>query len=176
MKLENSQDRVYALQSLLAIPHKILSRHDIENIAEYVLYELCHNDCLELNRAAYFVDNPDFNQFKGIAGISRDEHQAENYCIWNDSEKFCRLMQNSPFNGKVKNITVQSQKRSKQTESEFIDIIAKQLDVKNHEFHVLDIRHGNRGFFMYQPVKNHSKEMQSLIADAVSFLAFCPLF
>jgi len=177
MKLEsNSQDRLYALQTLLRIPHKILSRHDIDNMAEYVLYELCNNACLELDQAAYFVDNPDFNQFRGIAGVSRKECPVERYCIWDDSEKFCMMMRNSSFNTKVKNIAMPSQKNSKQTESEFVEQIIKQLAFTNHDFHVLDIKHGNRGFFMYQPTGGHSKELSDLVADAVCFLGFCPLF
>lgn len=176
MKLENGQDRLYSLQTLLKIPHKILSRHDIDNITEYVLYELCHSTCLELDQAAYFVDNPDFNQFKGIAGVSRKEHPAESYSIWDDSEKFCTLMRDSALNTKVKNISIQSQKNSKKTEPEFISDIAKQLEFKTHNFHVLNIKHGNRGFFMYQPTKSHSKELSDLISNAVCFLGFCPLF
>lgn len=176
MKLENNYDHVLALQSLIALPQKILSRHDMNNLTECVLYELCHNSCLGLNQAAYFVDNPDFDQFKGIAGISRSEHPTENYCIWDDSEKFRDCMNQSHFNEKVKNILTKSQKKSTKAESEFVSDIAKELEFKNHNFHVLDIKHGNRGFFMYQPIKNNSKELQSLIADAVSFLGFCPLF
>lgn len=176
MKLENNQNRLYALQSLLEIPNKILSRCDIENITEYVLYELCHNDCLELDQAAYFVDNPDFNQFRGIAGIVRNEHPREQYCIWDDPEKFKSIMSNSEFNKKVKNIISQSQKHSKIVESEFVNSIAKQLEFKNPEFHVLNIKHGNRGFFMYQPTKIQSKDIQELITNVVSFLGFCPLF
>jgi len=176
MNFENNYDHVYALQSLVALPHKILSRHDVDNLTEYVLYELCHNSCLKLDQAAYFVDNPDFNQFRGIAGISRSEHPEENYCIWSDSEKFRHFMDQSDFNEKVKSIVTKSQKSSNKTESEFMNNVAKELEFKSHNFHVLDIKHGNRGFFMYQPMKNHSKELQNLVANAVSFLGFCPLF
>ena len=58
------------LNTLSKLPRKMLSLKGQENVTEFVLHELCHKNCFNLDKAAYFVDNPDFDCLKGMAGFA----------------------------------------------------------------------------------------------------------
>jgi hypothetical protein len=176
MKLENGSDGLRNLQDLLRIPQKILSRTDLDNITEFVLHELCYNDCLQLKKAAYFVDNPDFNYFRGIAGIDRTELRKGPYCIWDEVGQFSQDMNNSIFNQKVKHVSLNSPRFSQQNESELLQKIATDLLLNNHYFYTWDMRHGNQGVFLYEPDHEPEKEMKEVLEQAACILGFCPLF
>src|SRR5689334_1067630 len=98
MKQEKELSKLYILHTLVSIPKKILASHDIENLTELVLHELCDKKCLDLERAAYFVDNPDFNFFRGITGIDRIEIVNGDQSHWDNHEDFTVSMRKSPFN------------------------------------------------------------------------------
>ena len=69
----NPERSALVLGNILKIPKKLLSAQHVDNVAEFVLHERSHENCFNLRRAAYFVDNPDFNCLKGIAGFCRKE-------------------------------------------------------------------------------------------------------
>ncbi len=174
MKLENSHDIVCCLRSLLCIPHKILSFGHHDNLTAFVLHELCHDACLNLDRAAYFIDNPDFNCFKGISGIDRvQEEKIKMEDVWKNPDDFKKHMHNSAFNKKVRDVQKPSTKN--QNEEDFINTMADYLSLHNHKYHAWDIKHGNRGYLLYEPAKNQAEEFAELMPYAVSLLAFCPI-
>lgn len=61
------------LVCLSCLPHKMLSVHGLSNATEFVLHELCQSSCFNLKKAAYFVDNPDFDRLQGVAGFNKEE-------------------------------------------------------------------------------------------------------
>ena len=61
------------LHHLTHLPRKIVSLNGAENLTEFVLHDLCQSRCFNLPKAAYFVNNPDFNCIKGVAGVHADE-------------------------------------------------------------------------------------------------------
>ena len=83
------------LRYVSQIPKKMLLLHGKDNVTEFVLHDLCHEHCFDIHRAAYFIDNPDFNFLRGIAGFSRDEAYAKCDAIWHEPEAFSQHMLNS---------------------------------------------------------------------------------
>ena len=57
------------LQKLSHLPKKIVALEGLEHTPSFVLHELCNESAFNLSKAAFFIDNPDFNHFKGIAGF-----------------------------------------------------------------------------------------------------------
>ena len=60
---------------LSILPQQILSHSWNENMSEFVLHEICNQSVLT-TKAAFLVDNPDFDCLKGVAGYSTDEAYA----------------------------------------------------------------------------------------------------
>src|SRR5437016_735872 len=89
------------LNHLAQIPRNIINLHHRENLAEFVLYELCDSNCFNFHRAAYFVDNADFDCIKGIAGFDSKECFNKNR-IWKDPDGFSEHMKNASFNSQVR--------------------------------------------------------------------------
>ena len=74
MKPNSLNDKhIDILDKLCHLPRKILSLHGHDNITELILHELCNEQCFNLEKAAYFIDNPDFDCFKGVAGHCRSQ-------------------------------------------------------------------------------------------------------
>jgi predicted SprT family Zn-dependent metalloprotease len=74
------------LSNLVQLPHKIVQLHGNEYLPEFVLHELSHEQCFDLSKVAYFVDNADFNCMKGVAGIDRADHYRES--IWDNPQEY----------------------------------------------------------------------------------------
>src|SRR6202042_1032184 len=90
------------LRCLSNLPKQILTLHSLDNVPEFVLHGLCSKDCFNLYKAAYFVDNPDFDCIRGIAGFSKDEGELEWNNIWDDPESFSLFTKSLPFNKRVR--------------------------------------------------------------------------
>jgi len=115
------------LNCLSCLPRRILAAQDQKNVPEFVLHDLCDEHCFNLNRAAYLIDNPDFNCLKGVAGVSRAEAYSDGNSIWNSPERFNIHMQAAPFNQKVRHIERCSLKTGTEGEHEMLNTIAQEL-------------------------------------------------
>lgn len=173
MKQESGHDTVKVLRLLLGIPHKILSFNELDNISAFVLHELCQDTCLNIDRAAYFVDNPDFNCFKGISGIDRKEEKFQKDPVWQHTHHFNEHMHHSSFNNKVKEINKESTKNH--NEKELMQELAKNLCMNNHKYNCFDLKHGNRGYFLYEPSDRDIYEFDEIMDYATGLLALCPI-
>lgn len=159
------------LLALSALPEKILMLHGTENVSEFVLYELCHEKCFNVPKAAFFVDNPDFNCFKGIAGFSKGEH-PNSFSLWDDPDGFTHLMANNAFNKQVRAI---NQCAARDTTEKLLTDIALQLDVRDLGYHRFRLKHGNHGYILYD---KHEAVMDDaeLFSRGACLLGFCPIF
>ena len=93
MKPELLMDRnAQIAYSLRRLPRKMLQLHGLDNITDFVLHELCSKDCFNIPKAAYFVENPAFNCFKGVVGVSGTELQDVGD-IWTNPEMFLQRRQ-----------------------------------------------------------------------------------
>ena len=163
------------LQHLKEVPKKIVNVHGQDNVQAMVLHDLCHESCFNLNKAAYFVDNPDFNCFKGIAGICKHE---EGYCketsnIWEESDKYCSYLQNSSFNNKVCSFEEQSMQNGSQ--EDLINKIALELEIEDPQYLVWPMKHDNFGVLIYQNNDGDKELIEEHLGHGVYLLSFCPV-
>lgn len=163
------------LSCLSHLPRKMLGLQNVDNITEFVLHDLCNADCFNLNKAAYFVDNPDFNCTKGIAGFSRDEACGEKI-IWDEPQEFSNKMKSSAFNNQVRTLSHCSLRNIGDVHESLAREIAQELGFKNHAFCSWHMKHGNEGFVVYEKVSDEEKFADDYMINGLSLLSFCPVF
>ena len=115
------------LKCFTHLPEQILSLHDIDNVTEYVLHSLCVEDCLNLSKAAYFIDNPDFDCLKGVAGFNKQEETYTYDVPLNDHNHFREHVSNCAFNKKVRDISAPSGRRANMAPERTVDFLAHKL-------------------------------------------------
>lgn len=162
------------LRCLLDIPGRIISLHGNDNITEFVMHDLCHASCLNLSKAAYFVDNPDFDCLKGVAGFDQKSCFPSVGLIWQDPKVFSLFMQSFPFNTQVRLIHQASAKKNKHKEQDVINELSEKLQFKNPAYFLWDMKYDNHGILLYE-----AKDLDSLvpdyIANSASLLSLCPI-
>jgi len=163
----------FILKHLTCLPKKILSIHGSDNITQFVLHDLCSKHCFDIPKAAYFVDNPDFNCFKGIAGYSSDDCYPDDDC-WKNPASFSKFMEHCLFNRSVKSIENHSPCLSNEQDTELINNLSKQLSF-NHPHHFKwTMKHDNHGFLIYE--KPEGADFEEEFIESFSILGLCPLF
>jgi len=166
------------LGCLTQLPRKMLSLKEKENITEFVMHELCKPECFNLEKAAYFVDNPDFDCLKGIVGIWRPEVYTDgDDDIWQDPQSFSAHMQGSPFNQTVRGVMRPSLRKNNYSDNEVVEIIGRTLHMTNPGYYAWDMKHDNHGLLVYekQCKDGDSCDLDTVI-NGLSLLAFCPIF
>ena len=171
---QNLSRNSQVLLSLSALPEKILALHGTENLSEFVLYELCHQNCFDIPKAAFFSGNPDVNCFKGVAGYNRAEHQQQ-ASLWDDPDHFTDFMKENSFNKKVRSVNQCAVQGGCKKAHDYLDDIAHQLDVRELGYHRFPVKHGNHGVLVYDKQDTHLEDMQ-IFARGACFLGFCPIF
>lgn len=173
MKHDEMQQRQFEiLNSLSWLPRKMLSLHGTEHMTEFVLRELCNEHCFNFEKAAYLVDNPDFDCLKGVVGLSRKElaSNAKN------SEELSVNFQNSDFNKKVRNFARCSLKRDCESEKDIAELIAKNLDLRNFGYCSLGFKHDNHGLLVFEKACQEDQVNEDYLLNGLSLLSFCPIF
>lgn len=165
------------LRHLTQLPRKMLSIHGRDNVASFVLFDLCHENGFDLKRAAYFVDNPDFNCFKGIAGVHRDEHHIHQNCcnIWESPDHYTTLVADSMFNKTIRDVERESIERNKQSAKDTIYMLASDLDFKNPAFYTWPMKHENRGYFLFDNTSSAPSELDEHFTECMHLFSFCPI-
>lgn len=175
--MENAVRHYAMLSRLSSLPRKMLSLKGHENITEFVLHELCNKQCFDLSKAAYFVDNPDFDCLKGVAGFCAVEAYNPETNIWANPSAFSTHMQGSQFNQKVRTITHKSMRKDNKKDQEIVDRVARELNLQTPGYYSWDMKHDNHGLLIYE---RQCKEGDSCDVDSVlnglSLLGFCPIF
>jgi hypothetical protein len=155
------------LSHLSAMPKKILALCGEEHTSEFVLHELCNQQCFNLLKAAYFVDNPDFDCLRGIAGYNQEEHEV-------GKQDFPAHLTSCQFNKKVQSVARSSCKKSKKRESEFLDELSRELMIKNPRYYSWPLKHDNVGILIYE-ISSESEDLSDCIQDGLHLLGFCAL-
>jgi len=163
------------LSCLSGLPRRMLGLHGADNVTEFVLYDLCQKDCFNLTKAAYFVDNPDFNCTKGVAGFSREE-RGDSCNIWENPHGFSSEMQGSQFNNKVRSVASCSLKKGGNLHDELAKNIARDLDFKNYAYCTWNMKHDNHGFVLYEKADAHDAFADEHLLNGLSLLSYCPIF
>lgn len=176
MKPEELLTRQHALLHVLSgLPTKILSWYSLDYLPVFVLHEIACKDCFNLNKAAFLIDNPDFDLLKGVAGISREESYAGNSPIWDDRDQFMAHMQRSTFNDKVRNHLQVSCKRQSKPDAELFGSIADELGMQNYNVCSWNMKHDNHGYLMYEKADHDDTACDDYIIHGASMLGFCPI-
>ncbi len=157
------------LRNFAHIPRQMLAIHDRDNLSEFVLHSLCAKNCLNLSKAVYLVDNPDFDCLKGVAGFNKElENPAE---IWKNAHQFSQHMQHCGFNKKVKGISrpsVQHGNRNKLLHS-----IADELHIVEPVVYEWPIKFDNHGILLLEAPELNDYDKELL--EGLCILGFCPV-
>ena len=171
--LEERKRRI--MHSISKLPRKMLQLHGRENVIEFVLHELGQENCFNLNRAAYIVDNPDFNCLKGVAGFSREE----SYCdqdIWDDPEKFSAHMKDCPYNKTVREFCIESCVKKGESDQDIVKHVSKDLGFEHPAFYSWQMKHDNHGLLLYEKQEEDEDCDCDYLIDGLCLIGFCPVF
>src|SRR5476649_202396 len=98
MFMDDSRNHHYkVLLKLAGLPERMVSTHEYENLAEFIIHELSSSACLNFKKVAFLVDNPDFNYLKGVAGIAENERFSAD-SVWDEHPHFTEHMRAASFN------------------------------------------------------------------------------
>lgn len=164
------------LNHLSRLPQKILSLHGRGDLTEFVLRDLCHERCFNFKKAAFFVDNPDFNFLKGVAGYSHEENPTVCDKLWEHPEKFMARIQASPFNQKVRDLQLGSLKVQNTSHLEVAQQVAEGLGIKNPLSCLVSMKHGNHGLLVFEKENLSDTSSDELLEHGISLLGFCPIY
>ncbi|MBA3954703.1 hypothetical protein H0X48_05290 [Candidatus Dependentiae bacterium] len=162
------------LVSFASLPEKMLALYDLENLVEFVLHELCTTRCFNLSKAAYFIDNVDFDCFKGLAGFDKSNEFIKSEESWDTPQEFTQHMQGCKFNQKVRSISNVSPKKSSCSQQQFINELASELEIVRPATCAWDLKHDNYGILIYETAGHQAVDKH--LFKALSLLGFCPVF
>ncbi len=167
--------RCELLQLVTALPKKMISLDHNFNHSQFVLHELSKNNCFNLPRVAYFVDNPDFNCFKGISGVNHQELGTSCVIDWTKPEVFDAQIGKSAFHQKVRAINMESPMHNKRADKDVVDQLADSLALKEVTYCSWPLKHDNRGLLVYEKSNKNDPFVDEHLADALYLLSFCPI-
>lgn len=162
------------LKCFTHLPQQILSLNGGENVAEYVLHSLCDEGCLNLSKAAYFIDNPDFDCLKGVAGFNKDEEVYNCDMALHDLENCKEHVSDCAFNKKVRAISAPSARRANQAQERTVEFLADKLGLENPYYHSWMIKHDNYGLLIFERECEDAVQCQDFVTG-LSLLGFCPV-
>jgi len=164
------------LNYLSHLPKKIVALDGVGNTPEFILHELCNENCFNLSKAAFFVDNPDFDYLKGVAGFASSEAYVDPKGIWHDPQVFSEHMRNATFNQKVKNLSLQSLKKTEVLSEDAVTKIARELGFNNPAYRFWQMKHDNHGFLVYEYNGSALPGIEEHLDNSLYLLNFCPIF
>lgn len=174
MKREQFSPREQSiLFCLSSIPQKMLTIHGAENATEFVLHELSGACCFNFAKAAYFVDNPDFNCCKGVAGCCCDERYCSPDDPWCVPTTFSEHMQQSRFNKRVRQIQTGSMMHDVDAA---VHSVAEKLEISNPLYYMWQIKNDNHGVLIVEGDEHNFEEIKAHLPQGVALLGFCPIF
>jgi hypothetical protein len=168
MEQKNVNDKI--VKQLHALPKKVISFREHEALIECILHDLSHEECLNLNKIAYFIYNPDFYICKGIAGILKEEIKEWKACPWENIDSFKELVKKSSFNKKINSIYINT--KDNQKTASVIEELRKTFFNENFLHHTWTILHNNVGILFYESI---NEICDKTIDNVAGILAFCPI-
>lgn len=174
MKHEDVVARNASISAWLShLPRKMLTIHGHDQLPVFILHELCHEGCFNFVKAAYLVDNPDFDCMKGIAGVAR-EHVLTECSIWDNHDRLVSSVAGSPFNESVRNISLASARKNAVSDEETAKKVCTQLGMRCDGYCSWNMKHANHGLLVFERVATTPLAQEDLLNGA-SLLSFCPI-
>ena len=168
-----SQRQRDVLERLHSLPVKILSLHEHECLSDLVLHDLCGPHCFNLKKAAYLVDNPDFDCSRGVAGFSADEPYQGLVNAWDNPQEFAKYARAARFNQKVRALHYVS--IMKHNTDYIIKQLAHDLGIRDPFFYTWGAKHGNHGVVIGEHADKSEDETSKYLPQGLGLLGFCPL-
>ena len=162
-------------EHLSDLPLKMQTAHGTKNVAELVLHDICCEDCFNLEKAAYLIDNPDFNCLKGIVGYSKDEKFSKDN-VWDNKEEFSSHMKRCEFNQQVRSILNSSPYCKGLSIEECLQKLAIDLRFKDPIYFTWPMKHDNHGILIVEHLEPQNSEVSKHISKGAGLLSFCPVF
>ncbi len=176
-KEDGSHERMRNIMHCLScLPRKILGLHGRENVIEFVLHELSKQECFDLERAAYVVDNPDFNCIKGVAGFCRPEAYQSQSDIWDEPDDFSEHMLQSAYNKKIRSFERDSCVKKGEKSEQIVKEIAEELGFEHPSFYTWKMKHDNSGILLYEKHDKDAKCECDYLLDGLCLIGFCPVY
>lgn len=165
------------VEHILSLTQNILRHHDNAELPHIVLHHLAQDECFGFKKAAYFVDNPDFDHFRGVAGYSKTESPRLEALAWEQPATFTALLKDASFLNGIRSITKQSFKRKSINihNADEVQSLGKLLGMDKAEAISWQMKHGNFGVLLYESERQLSEKDKKLLSCAVPFLGFCPI-
>ncbi len=164
------------VHAILQLPHKILSHHDVDDLAQLVLHELGHDAHFGLTKAAYLVDNPEFDCVKGVAGFCKNECGLHRENLWEAPHAFGLDMKDASFHNTMKNFVQDTSVRRREVDIHNPDDLAAlgdRLGLKNPSFVTWNMRHGNHGILLFEEGQVICARRRDLLTHAAALLSLC---
>lgn len=165
----------HVLCCLSSLPRKIMAVHELENVPEFVLQDICNENCFNIIRAAYFIDNPDFDQCKGVAGFCQKEAYQAHETMWEHPQAFSQFMQESQFNQQVRALTLASIARNNKKHEQIVHEVAPQLNFINPAWCTWDLKHYNHGLIIYEKADLDDEVVDQHFLNTLYVLGFCAI-
>ncbi len=175
-KKSQEQRRNDMLRCICSLPRQMTRIHGVDNLTEFLLHHLAAPDCFNFSKAAYFVDNPDFNLFKGVAGFHRLEaFEYEDH--WGNADKFTGHMKDASFNRKVRSVGKKSEQSKTDSKDELVALLAQELELEKPSHQAWKMRYDNHGLLVFELADEEDKELvEESLADSLYLFGFCPVF
>lgn len=154
-----------------ALPKLMLGNHMRDDLASFVLHELCSKKGFGLGKAAFFINNPDFKLLKGVTGYH--EPEAYNGISWENHEDFVKHMQQANFHTKVR--AHQGTHLGENSGGLSLNQLQDTFEFEQLGAHVWDLKHDNQGIFLFEK-QDCGKIVDDHLADFVQYLGFCPVY
>lgn len=159
---------------LTDLPRKMIQYHDLPHLSQLVLHSLCDEQGVQLKKAAYFLDNPEFDMFKGIAGYHEKEQCSS--CPWQQPEALKAHQHTGNFNTQVRSIMSKSF-ASDEARQASAQALARQLGMNCSAVYTVPLRHGNSGILMVEHDTTYHKQVwDEQLPRGLALLGYCPVF
>jgi len=163
------------LEHLSSLPRKIIAIHELDNLSEFILHDICSESCFNLDKAAYFVDNPDFDTCKGIAGFCSHEAYGDYNRLWDDPPSFSAFTRESPFNQRVRSLILESVVRNKLMHEDMVKRIASELGFAHPAWCSWHLKHFNDGLIVYEKADSDDALFDQHFLNSLYLLGFCAI-
>ena len=153
----------------------MIQHHHRDNLSEFVLHDLCSEQGFKIRKAAYLINNPDFNCLKGVAGFYHPEIFPG--MVWQNPKDFTSHMLKSPFNQHVRSYTDTSLPAisSKVFSKKELQGIVDYLEIEDAAYHTWQSKHNNQGLFIFERPQDVIVSQDHLY-NFLHMLSFCPVF
>jgi hypothetical protein len=177
MKKKNQeQRRNELLRCICKLPRQMTLIHGADNMTEFLLHHLADPNCFNFSKAAYFVDNPDFNLFKGVAGFHRLEaFQEEDH--WGNPKQFTSHMKDASFNRRVRTVGKKSHKKENKSKQEIITSLAQELELEKPAHHAWKMKYDNHGLLIFELANEDERDLvEENLEESLYLFGFAPVF